>query len=117
MGVELVVVGYGVQRAEAVTGSVGRIRSQSIETQPVSNRADALQGMTGNLTLQRDSGEPGAGSRINIRGISTMNNNSPLIVIVGVVVVILYYISPQDIEYIKVLIDVVRSVSKGSHTA
>ncbi len=117
MGEELVVVGYGVQRAEEVTGSVGRIRSQSIETQPVSNLADALQGMTGSLTLQRDSGEPGAGSRINIRGISTMNNNSPLIVIDGVVGGDLSHIAPQDIEDISVLKDAGSAAIYGSRAA
>lgn len=117
MGEELVVVGYGVQRAEDVTGSVGRIRSQSIETQPVSNLADALQGMAGNLTLQRDSGEPGAGSRINIRGISTMNNNNPLIVIDGVVGGNLSHIAPQDIEDISVLKDAGSAAIYGSRAA
>lgn len=117
MGEELVVVGYGVQRAEEVTGSVGRIRSQSIETQPVSNLADALQGMTVSLTLQRDSGEPGAGSRINIRGISTMNNNSPLIVIDGVVGGDLSHIAPQDIEDISVLKDAGSAAIYGSRAA
>ena len=117
MGDELVVVGYGVQRAEEVTGSVGRVRSQSIENQPVSDLTEALQGMTGNLTIQRDSGEPGAGVNINVRGISTMNNNNPLIVIDGVVGGNLSDVAPQDIEDISVLKDAGSAAIYGSRAA
>lgn len=116
-GEEVVVVGYGVQRAEDVTGSVGRVRSQSIENQPVSDLTDALQGMAGNLTIQKGSGEPGAGSNINIRGISTMNNNNPLIVIDGVIGGNLSDINPQDIEDISVLKDAGSAAIYGSRAA
>ena len=116
-GDELVVVGYGVQRAEDVTGSVGRVRSQSVENQPVADLTEALQGMTGNLTIQRDSGEPGAGMNINIRGISTMNNNNPLIVIDGVIGGSLSDVNPQDIEDISVLKDAGSAAIYGSRAA
>ena len=117
MGDELVVVGYGVQRAEDVTGSVGRIRSQSIENQPVSDLTEALQGMAGNLTIQRNSGAPGAGVSINVRGISTMNNNNPLVVIDGVVGGSLSDIAPQDIQDISVLKDAGSAAIYGSRAA
>ena len=117
MGDELVVVGYGVQRAEDVTGSVGRIRSESIQNQSVTDLTQALQGMAGNLTIQRSSGEPGAGVNINIRGISTMNNNSPLIVIDGVVGGNLSSVAPQDIEDISILKDAGSAAIYGSRAA
>jgi len=117
VGEELVVVGYGVQRAEDVTGSVGRVRSQSIENQPVTDLAEALQGMAGNLTIQNDSGEPGAGVNINVRGISTMNNNNPLIVIDGVIGGSLSDVNPQDIEDISILKDAGSAAIYGSRAA
>ncbi|MBN2732595.1 MAG: SusC/RagA family TonB-linked outer membrane protein, partial [Balneolaceae bacterium] len=116
-GEELVVVGYGTQRAEDVTGSVSQVQSSTIENQPVADPAEALQGAAPNLTIQQPSGEPGAGFNINVRGISTMNNNDPLVVVDGVVGGSLSDLNPNNIKTISVLKDAGSAAIYGSRAA
>ncbi len=116
-GEELVVVGYGTQRSEELTGSVGQVKSGTIEDQPVGDVTEALQGAVANLTIQQPSGAPDAGYNINIRGISTMNNNDPLVVIDGVVGGSLSNLNPNNIENISVLKDAGSAAIYGSRAA
>lgn len=116
-GEELVVVGYGTQRAEDITGSIGQVTSSSFEGRPVTDVTEALQGAAANLTIQQPSGAPGAGMNINIRGISTMNNNDPLVVIDGVVGGSLNDVNPNNIESISVLKDAGSAAIYGSRAA
>lgn len=82
---EVVVVGYGVQKKETVTGSVSTVKGDDLMQSPVANLSNAIAGrMSGVMTFQR-SGEPGYDdSTIRIRGSNTLGNNDPLIVIDGV---------------------------------
>lgn len=114
---EVVVVGYGTQQAENVTGSVGQISSTTIEEQPVADLSDALQGAAANLTIQKPSGAPGAGYNINIRGVSTMNNNDPLVVVDGIPGGDLSTLNPNNIEDISVLKDAGSAAIYGSRAA
>jgi len=116
-GEEVVVVGYGTQRKEDVTGSIGQVRTNDLESQPVTDVTEALQGSAANLTIQQPNGAPGAGVNINIRGISTMNNNDPLIVIDGVVGGSLSNLNPSNIENISVLKDAGSAAIYGSRAA
>lgn len=105
---EVVVVGYGVQKKETVTGSVSTLKGDDLAKSPVANLSNAIAGrMSGVVTYQR-SGEPGYdGATIRIRGSNTLGNNDPLVVIDGVAARAggLERLDPNEIETMSVLKD------------
>ncbi|TVQ93944.1 MAG: TonB-dependent receptor [Bacteroidetes bacterium] len=123
---EVVVVGYGTQRREAVTGSVGIIGSQQIEQIPIASFDQILQGQTAGVSAIASSGRPGAGSTISIRGIGSISSGiQPLYVIDGVPISEsrglyenpLSGINPNDIESVTILKDASASAIYGSRAA
>lgn len=114
---EVIVVGYGTQRRGSVTGAVEAITSKALEGRPSINMATALQGTAANLIVQQTNFEPGQGQSINIRGVSTLGNNSPLVVIDGIVGGNLNLINPNDIESVSVLKDAGTAAIYGSRSA
>ena len=82
---EVVVVGYGTQNRSRVVSAVDQVSSEALEGRPSVNVTQALQGTSPSLIIQQRNSEPGAGINLNIRGISTLGNNSPLVVIDGIV--------------------------------
>ncbi len=111
---EIVVIGYGTQQRSSVTGAVDQVSSEALEGRPVVNLTDALQGVSANLIIQQPNSEPGAGINLNIRGISTLGNNSPLVVIDGVVGGDINLLNPSDIKNISVLKDAGSAAIYGS---
>ncbi len=105
---EVVVVGYGVQKKETVTGSVSTLKGDDLVISLVANLSNAIAGkMSGVVTYQR-SGEPGYdGATIRIRGSNTLGNNDPLVVIDGVAARAggLERLDPNEIETMSVLKD------------
>lgn len=90
---DVVVVGYGAQRKESVVGSITQVKADDIKSRgTMSNMTDALSGSMPGVTVMTSSGIPGGGglvegsskSQIQIRGLSTWNNSSPLILVDGV---------------------------------
>jgi TonB-linked SusC/RagA family outer membrane protein len=82
---EVVVVGYGEQRAPTVTGAVGVISGKSLVQTPVANVTQMLVGRTAGLSSVQSSGEPGLNTAtIRIRGVATLNGQDPLVVIDGI---------------------------------
>ena len=117
---EVVVIGYGTTTRRSVTGAVDQVRSDVLDDKPVANVTQALQGAAPNLIIQRKSYNPnGENNNINIRGISTMNSNSPLIVIDGLVMNdgALNDINPSDIENISILKDAGSAAIYGSRSS
>jgi len=117
---EVVVVGYGTQQKKNLTGSVDQISASLIEDRPVGNAMQALQGAAANLTIQQKSMNPNDNSmNINIRGISTMNNNDPLIVIDGMITEMesLNELNPADIDNVSVLKDAGSAAIYGSRSS
>jgi len=114
---EVVVIGYGTQKRVNVIGSVDQISSAAIEGKPSVNLTQALQGTSPNLTIQQTSSEPGAYASINIRGVSTLGNNSPLVVIDGITGGDINLLNPQDIESVSVLKDAGSAAIYGSRAA
>ena len=81
---EVVLIGYGKQKKEDLTGSISSISSKDFNGGATSP-AQLIQGKTPGVSITGNSGAPGAGSSIRIRGIGTLNGSqSPLIVIDGV---------------------------------
>ncbi|MFN8356723.1 MAG: TonB-dependent receptor [Spirosomataceae bacterium] len=118
---EVVVVGYGTQRKENLTGAVSTIDSKVIENRPVSNVANALQGVASGLIVTRSTGQPGSeGLGIQIRGATSANGSvEPLILVDGVTVssFTLQTINPNDIENISVLKDAAAAAIYGAQAA
>lgn len=81
---ELVVVGYGVQRSRDVTGSITRLRIDDMNQGFSTSVDEMLQGKAPGVQVVQNSGEPGGGMSINIRGVNSVNaGSSPLYVIDG----------------------------------
>ena len=102
---EVVVVGYGSQLKKEVTGAVSVISSETIENIKPTRIEQALQGQVAGVNITSQSGAPGAGLDIRIRGISTNGDNRPLILVDGNVIEELSVINPSDIASISVLKD------------
>lgn len=82
---DIVVVGYGTQQREEVTGSVASIGGEMIENNPATSFENALQGRLAGVNVAESSGEPGAAPQITIRGTGSISaGNDPLYVIDGV---------------------------------
>lgn len=117
---EVVVVGYGTRQKKNLIGAVDQVNAKLIEDRPVSNTMQALQGASANLTIQQKSMNPNDNSmNINIRGVSTMNNNDPLIVIDGIITEMesLNKLNPADIDNVSVLKDAGSAAIYGSRSS
>ena len=116
---EIVVVGYGTQKKVNLSGAVDQIDAETLESRPISNTAQGLQGVIPNLNIDFLSGEPGAAANINIRGFTSINGGNPLILIDGVPSdpVELNRIAPQDISDISVIKDASAAAIYGARAA
>lgn len=114
---ELVVVGYGTQRKINATGAVKTIDAKAIESRPISNAVQGLQGVIPGLNITNDNGgAPGQEMNINIRGLGTIGEGSsgaPLVLIDGIEGS-LSAVNPNDIESISVLKDGASASIYGS---
>lgn len=103
---EIVVVGYGTQKKETLTGSVTSVKGDEIKRSPAPNVSTSLQGKLPGLIVNQRSGEPGRDDpSIVIRGFGTFGDSSPLIIIDGVERGNMSRMNPEDIESISVLKD------------
>jgi TonB-dependent starch-binding outer membrane protein SusC len=105
---EVVVVGYGTQTKETVTGSVAAVKGEELQRSPAMNLTNSIAGRMPGVVAVNRSGEPGYdGSAIRIRGSNTLGNNGALIVIDGVPARQggIDRLNPADIENISVLKD------------
>jgi TonB-dependent outer membrane receptor, SusC/RagA subfamily, signature region len=116
---EVVVVGYGTQKRANVTGSISSVKAKDLENVPNGRIEQALQGRVSGVTIMQNSGQPGSPSTIQIRGVTTFNNNNPLWVVDGVVVDAggIGYLNQSDIESIEVLKDAASSAIYGTRAA
>ena len=132
---EVVVIGYGTVRKSDLTGSVSSIKSDEIAQSQATNFMDAMQGRMAGVNITSESGEPGSGINIQIRGAnSIVGGSSPLFVIDGVQIDInkdevatsgssqgtmnpLSTLNPSDIQSIEVLKDASATAIFGSRGA
>jgi TonB-linked SusC/RagA family outer membrane protein len=117
---EVVVVGYGTQKKRDLTGSIVSVGSKDIANQPVPDAGQAIEGKAAGVQVIT-SGAPGANSSIQIRGLGSINDSSPLLVIDGVPtpsgINYLNTINPNDIATIDVLKDASSAAIYGSQGA
>ncbi len=114
---EFVVVGYGIQRKSDLTGAISSVKSEDISRLPVSDVTQSLQGRVSGVQITQNSGAPGAGSTVRIRGVGTLNNSSPLYVVDGMLLDDINFLNPNDVESIEVLKDASATAIYGSRGA
>ncbi|MEH0156016.1 TonB-dependent receptor [Limibacter armeniacum] len=114
---EVVVVGYGVQKKSVVTGAISSVKADEIAKTPVPSVEQALQGRTAGVMVSNDTGQPGAGITVRIRGVGTNGVASPLYIVDGVQVENLSFLNPGDIASMEVLKDAASSAIYGSRGA
>jgi TonB-dependent starch-binding outer membrane protein SusC len=81
---EVVVVGYGSVKKKDVTSAVATLSMKSIKDQPFVGIDQAMQGKVSGVTVTQNSGTPGGGVSVRIRGITSLSGNEPLYVVDGV---------------------------------
>ena len=117
MNDEVVVVGYGTQKKVDVTGAISTVSADKVNQGINQSVSHALQGRAPGVTVIQNSGEPGAGVEIRIRGAGSINDNSPLYVVDGIISGGIGGINPADIENISVLKDAASASIYGSRGA
>ncbi|MDP3915136.1 MAG: TonB-dependent receptor [Bacteroidota bacterium] len=131
---EVVAIGYGVQKKSDVTGAVTSVSSQQINSRPVKNAVEAMQGRAAGVDITSNE-RPGAVGNITIRGVRSLTaSNSPLYVVDGIPLVTgtvdasnvssnkvtlggIDNINPNDIESIDILKDASATAIYGSRGA
>ncbi|WP_276378738.1 TonB-dependent receptor [Flavobacterium sp. H4147] len=118
---EVVVVGYGTQKKAVVTGAISSVKAADLEKVPNGRVEQALQGRVAGVTIASSSGQPGSGSTIRVRGITTFGDggNNPLWVVDGNVVDAggIGFLNQSDIESIEVLKDAASAAIYGTRAA
>lgn len=113
---EVVVVGYGTQKKVNLTGAVASVDAEVLENRSTSSVTQMLQGAMPNVSVQVNTGSPGAGGTITIRGTGSVNSSSPLILVDGIPGSI-DQLNPNDIETISVLKDASSAAIYGARAA
>ena len=113
---ETVVIGYGVQKKSDLTGSVASVRETELQNRSTSDAAAALQGKAAGVQIFNDSGAPGEGSSIRVRGISSNSGSGlgPLLIVDGLKVDNINYLDPSMIESMEVLKDAASAAIYGA---
>ncbi|MDE6109020.1 MAG: SusC/RagA family TonB-linked outer membrane protein, partial [Muribaculaceae bacterium] len=113
---ELVVVGYGVMKKKLVTGATAQIKGDEIAKMNTTSPLQAMQGQLPGVNITSNSGQPGESMKVQIRGLGTIGNASPLYLIDGVGGDI-STLNPADIESIDVLKDAASAAIYGAQAA
>lgn len=122
---ELVVVGYGTMKRSDITGSVVSVGANDIKKTVVTSVDQALQGRAAGVQVTQNSGSPGGGISVSIRGTNSLNGNEPLYIIDGVAVngqtngntSALSNLNPSDIVSLEILKDASATAIYGSRAS
>ncbi len=115
---EVVVIGYGTTVKKDLTTAVVSVSSKDLENQPITNPLQAIQGRAAGVQVSSQSGKPGAGISISIRGNTSITaSNSPLYVIDGVTSRDASFVNANDIESMTILKDASAAAIYGSSGA
>jgi TonB-dependent starch-binding outer membrane protein SusC len=114
---EIVVIGYGQQRKSQVTGAISSVKAEQLKTVTSTRIEQALQGRTAGVQIVPQSGQPGAGLSVRIRGTGSNRNSSPLIIIDGVRAGGLESIDPSEVASIDILKDAASAAIYGAEGA
>jgi len=113
---ELVVVGYGTAKKSNVLGAVSKVNNAELTKMPVAGIDQAIQGRVAGVQVTQNTGAPGEGVSVRIRGAGSINSsNNPLYIVDGIPAAdALNILSPSDIENITVLKDASAAAIYGS---
>lgn len=115
-------VGYGSQKKSVVTGAISKIDSKELEKIPNAGRIEqSLQGQTAGVYIAANAGQPGSGSTVRVRGVTTFSDyggNNVLWVVDGVVINDdIGFLNQSDIESIEILKDAASLAIYGARSA
>ena len=111
---DVVVIGYGVQKKSDLTGAVGSIKADDIKGLATTDAASAMQGKVSGVQII-NSGAPGSGAQIRVRGYSSNSGNiGPLLIVDGLKVDNIQYLDPSLIESMEVLKDAASAAIYGA---
>lgn len=112
---EIVVVGYGTQKAKQVTGAVTSVKAEDFNAGNLNSASQLLQGKVAGLQISRPGANPNGSINIRLRGLASLGaNTSPLVVIDGVLGADLNSVDPNDIASIDVLKDASAAAIYGT---
>lgn len=117
---DVVVIGYGTKKRKDLTGAITKLSSDNYKNQPVLNTSDALKGRVAGVSVNNNSGAPGGGIKVRIRGANSVNaGNEPLYVVDGIALTSngFQQINVYDIKSMEVLKDASATAIYGSRGA
>lgn len=122
---DVVVVGYGTMKRSDITGAVASVSEEDIKRSIITSADQALQGRVAGVQVTQNSGSPGGGISVAIRGVNSLNGNEPLYIIDGVAIdgqtngnsSALSSINPSDIVSMEVLKDASATAIYGSRAS
>ncbi len=115
---EVVVIGYGVQKKSDLTGAITQVKTREIKETASIGIDQALQGRAAGVQITQNSGMPGSGVMVQIRGMGTWNDSDPLFVVDGVPMEEnVSSLNPADIASIEVLKDASAAAIYGARAA
>ena len=114
---EFVAIGYGVQQKKLITGATVQVKGDDIAKLNTVNTLGALQSQTPGVNIIKQSGKPGDGFKVTIRGLGTIGDSDPLYIIDGVPNGDIGMLSPSDIESVDVLKDAASAAIYGARAA
>jgi len=102
---EIIVIGYGIQDVNLVTGAISRIESSDMKNSSILYAQQSIQGRSSGIQVIPTSGAPGSKIKLRIRGYSSNGTSEPLFVIDGLRSNDISYLDPNDINSIEILKD------------
>ncbi len=114
---EVVAVGYGVQKKKLITGATVQVKGDDISKLNTISALGALQSQTPGVNIVKQSGKPGDGFKVTIRGLGTIGNSNPLYIIDGVPNGDINLLNPSDIESVDVLKDAASAAIYGARAS
>ncbi len=113
---EVVVVGYGVKKKSLVTGAISSVGGEDVIAS-VSRAEEVMQGKASGVTVLANSGAPGTGMNVRIRGVGSNQKSEPLYIVDGMKTGDINYLAPEDIESMEILKDAASSAIYGTEGA
>lgn len=115
---EVVVTGYTAQNKEKITGAINEVPEELLTRLPVPSIDQALQGRAPGVVVAQNTGAPGEGVSVRIRGVGSINSgNNPLYIVDGIPTLDMSGFATQDIESINVLKDASAAAVYGARAA
>ncbi len=114
---DVIVVGYGTQKKSLVTGAIAKVEGSEIAKTSSLRAEQAIQGRTSGIMVAQESGSPGAGMTVRIRGTGSNEGADPLYIVDGMRTGGIEFLNPNDIASIEVLKDAASAAIYGAEGA